>query len=56
MFALQLMAVTILIKGSQSITLQHACHLPFLVLYCRPSKQLEVMVAGQAKILQSLTG
>jgi len=39
-------------KGSQSTTLQLASHLPFLVLCARPAKELEVWVAGQAKILE----
>jgi len=48
-----LVAMTILVKGSQSTTLEHGCHLRFLVPSSRPSKEFEVWVVGQGKILES---
>jgi len=54
--AFQLVAITIFVKVSQSTTLQHACHLAFSVPSCCPSKELEVWVPGQDKILESSRG
>jgi len=42
--------------GSQSKTLRHVCHLPFLVSSSSPSKELDMWVVGHPKILQSSTG
>jgi len=45
----------IFVKGDQSITLQHDCYLPLFVSSSYPSKELEVLVAGQSKILELWT-
>jgi hypothetical protein len=45
----------IFVKEDQSITLQHAYHLPQFVSSSHPSKKLEALVVGLSKILELWT-